>query len=107
MGPLTCSDGLGDQISVADMHLAAWVARVGGLVGATPTDTGAVAIAKIEAKIGDGFTLPKDFTSSPDTQRTPTAGTEAVTTQTSKLAAFWDAFSQRPSWKKWYKDGLH
>jgi glutathione S-transferase len=99
---------LGDQVSVADMHLAAWIARVGALVGANPTDTGAIAIAKIEAKIGGGFTLPKDFGAQADTQRTPTAGAEAVSpTQTSKLAAFWDAFSQRPSWKKWYGEGLH
>lgn len=99
---------LGDQISLADMHLAAWIGRLGALVGATPTDTGAVAIAKLEAKIGGGFTLPKDFAAPPDIQRTPTAGAEAVAaTQISKLAAFWDAFSQRASWKKWYEGSLH
>jgi len=99
---------LGDQISVADMHLAAWIARLGALVGATPTDTGAVVIAKLEAKIGGGFTLPKDFAALPDIQRTPTAGVEAVAeVPISKLGAFWDAFSQRASWKKWYEGGLH
>jgi glutathione S-transferase len=96
----------GDQISIADIHLAAWIARIGFLCNAAPTDSGAVAIAKLEARLGGGFALPKDFIT-PETERTPTAGVEAVPTKTSKLAAFWDAFSQRPSWKKWYGDGLH
>ncbi|TDL28645.1 hypothetical protein BD410DRAFT_824311 [Rickenella mellea] len=99
---------LGDQLSVADVHLAAWLSRIAYMVGGTVTDTGDEILGKIERKISNGFTFPKDFQApavleskvDPSLQVTPGA-------KRAKLAAFWDDMTARPSWKKVYADGLH
>lgn len=88
---------IGDQLSLADLHLAAWLARVCSLSGATMADNGETALAKLEAHIGNGFTLSKDFVTSATAPRPAQ----------SKLAAFWDVMSIRPSWNSVYADGLH
>jgi hypothetical protein len=89
------------------VHLGPWLARVAALSGAQASDSGGVAIAKIEAHVGGGFSLPRDF-AVPEAQRTPTAGTDATAPpKQAKLAAFWDTFRERPSWQKVYADGLH
>jgi glutathione S-transferase len=99
---------LGDQISLADMQLGPWLARVAAISGVDVSDTGAVALAKIEARVGSGFVLPRDFESPAETQRTPTAGIEPpVPAKQARLAAFWDAIRERPSWQKVYGSGLH
>jgi glutathione S-transferase len=98
----------GDQISLADVQLGPWLARIAALSGADVNDTGSVALAKIEARVGSGFVLPRDFEGMPETQRTPTVGSEAPhLTKQAKLAAFWDAMRERPSWQKVYATGLH
>ncbi|EPQ60654.1 hypothetical protein GLOTRDRAFT_113234 [Gloeophyllum trabeum ATCC 11539] len=94
---------LGDQLSLADMHLAAWLARLVSLAGGNVSDKGDGAISKLENHIGNGFVLPKDFQWNPP-QRD---GSEVQPVTQSKLAAFWDAVKERPSWKKVYADGLH
>lgn len=94
IGPYT----LGDQLSIADIHLTAWLVRLVKLSGGSSSDDGNSAIAKLESHIGGSFALPKDF---------QVAQALRADTEQSKLAAFWDAMRARPSWKKVYADGLH
>ncbi|KZO96279.1 hypothetical protein CALVIDRAFT_537454 [Calocera viscosa TUFC12733] len=71
---------LGDQLSVADLHLAAWLARVVSVCGgsATPED-----LAKVEEKIGKpGFKLGE------------------------KVKGFWAVMIVRPSFKTVYPGGV-
>ncbi|KAI0068221.1 hypothetical protein BV25DRAFT_539045 [Artomyces pyxidatus] len=95
---------LGDQISVADAHLVAWLAFLVELSGGSPTDNGAVAITRLEQHIGGGFTLPKDTV--PVVGQTAgseaTTPTQAAAAPVAKLAVVWDAVKERPSWKKVY-----
>lgn len=104
LGPYT----LGDQLSIADLHLAAWIARIALLCGATASENGTNVLGKIEAHVGDAFTLPKEFSVAEARRR---AGLPASTVESpehqSKLAAFWDTMKERPSWKKVYSEGLH
>ncbi|KAH9919087.1 uncharacterized protein B0H18DRAFT_1029102 [Fomitopsis serialis] len=102
---------LGDQLSLADLHLAAWLARLVSLAGGTLTDDGAVAIGKLEVHVGGaggGFALAKDFSVAEARRRAglPVSDPESHERQ-NRLAAFWDAVRERPSFKKVYKDGLH
>jgi hypothetical protein len=46
---------LGDQLSLADVHLAVWLARIAHLSGALPSDDGNSAIEKIEGLVGAKF----------------------------------------------------
>ncbi|KAF8227425.1 hypothetical protein L208DRAFT_1424732 [Tricholoma matsutake] len=92
---------LGDQFSVADLHLAAWTARLVKLAGGTAEDDGNTVVTKLEAHIGNGFILPKDF------QDTDAQGIDSQEARRSKLSAFWDAVKERPSWKKVYGNGLY
>lgn len=95
----------GDQISVADLHLAPWLVRVALLCGASASDGGDAVIAKIEQRIGDNFVLPKDFQTinvNADPMLATTPGAKRA-----KLAAFWDEMRVRQSWKKAYGDQLH
>lgn len=105
---LTPSCLVGDQLSVADLHLAAWLARIASLSGASVSDDGNTAVAKIEAHVGDSFSLSREFSVAEARRRAgiPVTGVEPTERQ-SKLAAFWDAVKERPSWKKVYGEGLH
>ncbi|KAI0825083.1 hypothetical protein BC628DRAFT_1375397 [Trametes gibbosa] len=99
---------LGDQLSVADLHLAAWLARIASLAGANAADDGNTAVGKIEAHVGDGFNLPKDFSVAEARRRAGLAPNSVDSTERqNKLAAFWDAVKERPSWKKIYGERLH
>ncbi len=91
----------GDQLSVADLHLMAWLARMIKLSGGSFSEDGNTAIAKLESRVGNGFKLPQDYHLS-ELQRQE--GVSAATQ--SKLAAFWDAVRERASWKKVYGNGL-
>ncbi|KAJ6604627.1 hypothetical protein DFH09DRAFT_316272 [Mycena vulgaris] len=91
IGPYT----LGDQLSLADLSLAAWISSLVIMAGGTPKDDGSAAIGKLEVHIGGGFVLPKDF-QVVDARRKEGAAV-------SKLAGFWDAMSERESWKKVYQ----
>lgn len=90
------------------MHVAAWVAHIAKLSGASASDDGNRVVAAIEAHVAEGFSLPKDFSVAEARRR---AGLPATTVdpneRQTRLAAFWDAFKERPSWKKVYADGLH
>lgn len=86
---------LGDQVSIADLHFSAWLCHLVKLAGGSPSDDGDTAVKKVEGHIGNGFILPEDFLSSafsPFTEEKPALK--------SRLAAFWDAMSTRPSWKR-------
>ncbi|KAJ7492642.1 hypothetical protein FB451DRAFT_1219111 [Mycena latifolia] len=85
---------LGDQLSIADLSLAAWIRSLVMLAGGTAADDGSAAIGKLEAHIGSGFGLPKDF-QVVDARRKEGAAV-------SKLAGFWEAMGERASWKKVY-----
>ncbi|KZT02674.1 uncharacterized protein LAESUDRAFT_729918 [Laetiporus sulphureus 93-53] len=99
---------LGDQLSVADLHLAAWLARIVMLSGGTIEEDGNTVVGKLEAHVGPGFTLPKGISITEARRRAglPLPETETDERQ-SRLAAFWDAMKERPSFQKIYADGLH
>jgi len=69
---------LGDQVSLADFHVIAWLAR---LVKISGGDRSASAISKLEGEMG--------ITVGP------------------KVKAFWAAWVERPSFKKIYPGSLH
>ncbi|KAL1739474.1 hypothetical protein HDZ31DRAFT_49349 [Schizophyllum fasciatum] len=83
----------GDQLSIADLHIAGWLATLVRLAGGTSSLDGKAAAAQLEAHVGGGFALPKEY---------KTAEGEAV----SKIGAFWDSIKDRASWKKVYGEGL-
>jgi len=87
---------VGEQYSIADPHLAAWLTRVVLLAGGSPEEDGNTVIGKLESHVGNGLSIPKT---------TKTVGEETVSK--SKLAEFWDAVKQRDSWQKVYSNGLH
>ncbi|KAF8078647.1 hypothetical protein FPV67DRAFT_1465941 [Lyophyllum atratum] len=89
---------LGDQFSLPDLHLASWLARLVKLAGGSYDDDGNTALGKLEAHIGGGFALAKDF------QVEDGQGTAIYH---NKLGAFWDAMRARPSWKLVYGQGIY
>lgn len=83
---------LGEQLSLADLHLAGWLARVLSCVGVETDDDGSEVVKKLTARIPK-LELPDDFT--------------VEETKGIKLAAFWDSIRDRPSFRKVYAEGLH
>jgi len=99
---------LGDQLSIADLHLAAWLARIAMLSGGQATDDGNTIVRKIEEHIGESFSLPKDSSVAEARRRAGLPASNIPPTERqARLAAFWDAVKERPSWKKIYADGLY
>ena len=117
---------LGDQLSLADIHLAVWLARIAHISGALPDESGNSVIEKIEVLVGTHFS--KDISIVEARRRAgldsavklPGAegkGNGAVnqtiqpstdkSSRQSRLAAFWETIKERPSWKKVYEAGLH
>ena len=90
-----------------DLHLAPWLARLAFLCGCSATDSGDAVVSKLEARVGDGLTFPKDFQTmiAPDLKTDPTLATTPGAKR-AKLAALWDEMTQRPGWKKVYSQGL-
>jgi len=97
---------LGDQISIADLHLAAWLARIVVLSGGRMNEEGDVVITKIESHVGSEFHLTRDFTALPAAAGAPRQDGRRPAYQ-SKLAAFWDAIRERSSFRKVYANGLY
>ncbi|KJA29104.1 hypothetical protein HYPSUDRAFT_196527 [Hypholoma sublateritium FD-334 SS-4] len=93
VGPFT----LGDQISIADLHLAGWLARVVKLVGGTGSDSGETVAKRLEGRVG--YTLVRDF-------KTEQGRRENVEAEQTKIGAFWDGMRERASWRKIYGAGL-
>jgi hypothetical protein len=94
---ITQRQNLGDQVSIADIHLSAWLSHLVKLAGGSPSDDGDIAIKRVEKHIGNEFVFPKDFLSSAFSPFT-----EEKAVARSKLAAFWDAMKSRYSWNKVY-----
>ncbi|PCH33676.1 hypothetical protein WOLCODRAFT_22163 [Wolfiporia cocos MD-104 SS10] len=99
---------LGDQLSIADLHLAPWLARLVKLSGGTIADDGNIAVGKLEEHVSVGFSLPQDVAVTESRRRAglPIPDPESSERQ-NRLAAFWDAIKERPSFKKVYADDLH
>ncbi|KAF9651869.1 hypothetical protein BDM02DRAFT_3138197 [Thelephora ganbajun] len=101
---------LGDQLSLADIHLAVWLARIAHICGGLPSDDGNGVIEKIEGLVDAQFA--KDI-SIVEARRRAGLGPATIQPSTdkslrqSKLAAFWETIKERPSWKKVYEAGLH
>lgn len=101
VGPFT----LGEQISIVDVHVAAWLHELVTLSGGDARDKGIDAISKLEEHVGGGFALAKGAVpAAPATPRPSsnpiTSGTATETATAAKLAVLWDVLSERPSWQK-------
>ncbi|EEB96612.1 hypothetical protein MPER_04226 [Moniliophthora perniciosa FA553] len=92
---------IGEQVSIADLHLGAWLARIVKLAGASAADDGNAVIEKVEKHVGGGYTIPR-VVLPVDLMRME--GDRPVSR--SKLAALWDTLKERQSWKKVYAQGL-
>ncbi|THH19728.1 hypothetical protein EW146_g1481 [Bondarzewia mesenterica] len=93
---------LGDQFSIADIHIVAWLAWLIKLSGGSTMDNGADAIRKLEQHVGGGFRLPKDAFP-PSSQAPSSEGTTPTNpVAQAKLSIIWDNVKERPSWKKVY-----
>ncbi|KAF9044576.1 hypothetical protein BDZ89DRAFT_1089855 [Hymenopellis radicata] len=76
---------LGDQLSIVDCHLMAWLSRILLYSGVEVADDGAGAVGKLEKYLGS----------------------ELSTEEKSKLGTYWECTKTRDSWKKVYVGGLH
>ncbi|KAG7450542.1 uncharacterized protein BT62DRAFT_927819 [Guyanagaster necrorhizus] len=76
---------LGDQLSIADMHLSSWLARIVKLAGGAATDDGIAVVGRLQHYVGTDFKLGEK----------------------SRLSEYWEAMKGRPSWNKVYAEGLH
>lgn len=125
---LICILNTGDQLSLADIHLAVWLTRIARLSDALPSEDGNSVIEKIEGLVGVQFVKEISIVEArrraglgsavtvpgmgPD-GKTDGAVSQAIKPSTdkslkqSKLAAFWETIKERPSWKKVYEAGLH
>lgn len=74
---------IGEQISLADLHLVGWLARLLSVIGVVGEEDGETAVNKLNKTVGLGEV--KD----------------------SKLAIFWDSVKERKSFKKVYGKGLY
>jgi len=97
---------LGDQISIADLHLAAWLARIVVLSGGRINEEGDVVVTRVESHIGSGIQFTRGFAALPATGGAPRQDGGHPAYQ-SKLAVFWDAMRERSSFRKVYANGLY
>ncbi|KAF9229256.1 hypothetical protein BS17DRAFT_743116 [Gyrodon lividus] len=87
---------LGDQISIADIHLCVWLVHIVKLSGGSGNDSGDVAIKKVERHINTSFVLPEDSLSTPPSALALAKDKGVLR---SRLAVFWDAMRGRASWE--------
>ncbi|KAH8835291.1 hypothetical protein DL96DRAFT_1573631 [Flagelloscypha sp. PMI_526] len=87
--PLSC----GDQLSLADPHLAAWLTRLVVAAGGSPDQSGNAIVEHLEAVCNTK--LPKEFSAAESDNRVEENGQKQA-----KIAAFWDAITARPHWKE-------
>lgn len=70
----------GDQFSIADLHLVAWLSRIAKLVGGTAGDSGETVVGKLSERSGQ--------------------------VSGKRIGVYWDVVRERESWKRKYGDGL-
>ncbi|KXN90051.1 hypothetical protein AN958_05056 [Leucoagaricus sp. SymC.cos] len=75
---------LGDQFSIADLHLSAWLGRVARLAHGGADDDGKTIVQKIGERIGE----------------------KTAEEERTKIGMYWERVRERPSWKKVYSGGL-
>ncbi|KAJ3823376.1 hypothetical protein EV361DRAFT_1020387 [Lentinula raphanica] len=92
---------LGEQYSIADPHLTAWLTTVVLLAGGDVSDNGNVIIEKLEKHIGSNLVLSKVIA-----VEAPRTDTERPMART-KLGMYWDTVKERPSWKQIYGNKVH
>jgi len=100
---------LGDQISLADIHISVWLARIAKLTGGLPADDGNTIVAKIESRLKCTFTQDISVVQARRRAGLDAGGplpTDSGQRQ-SRLAALWDSVKERDSWKKVYANGLY
>jgi hypothetical protein len=96
----------GEQVSIVDLHLAAWLRELIILSGGSIRDSGTVAIARLEERVGGGFALAKDVAPPQPASASRTmdpdgpAPASTATAPKSKLAVLWDTLAARSSWQK-------
>ncbi len=66
----------GDQFSIADLHVIAWLSRIAKLVGASLNDDGGTVVSKINERSGGGGCTNK------------------------RTGVYWDVVRERPSWRR-------
>ncbi|KAI0296168.1 hypothetical protein BC826DRAFT_908571 [Russula brevipes] len=94
---------LGEQISIVDVHLAAWLRALVTLSGGSIRDSGTAAIARLEEYVGGRAAFTKDMVTASATRTMDSDGSAtAPTTTTSRprLAVLWDALATRSSWQQ-------
>ena len=91
----------GEQVSIVDVHLAAWLHELVTLSGGSARDSGAAAIARLEEHVGGGFAFAKDVVIPlPGATTDGSVPAPTTTAAKAKLAVLWDALASRPSWQK-------
>jgi glutathione S-transferase len=97
---------LGEQISIVDVHLGAWLHELVTLSGGDARGNGIAAISRLEEYIGGGFALAKEdavpavSAAAPRPSSNPVTSAKGTEPPKSKLAVLWDALTERPSWQK-------
>ncbi|KAF8506674.1 hypothetical protein F5888DRAFT_1791086 [Russula emetica] len=92
---------LGEQISIVDVHLAAWLHELVILSGGSARDSGTMAMARLEEHVGGGFAFAKDVVLPlPGASLDGSGPAPTTTAAKAKLAVVWDALASRPSWQK-------
>jgi len=99
---------LGDQISLADIHLAVWLARIAKLTGGLPTDDGITIVAKIESRLQCTFIQDISVVQARRRAGLDASGSPPIDggQRQSRLAALWDSIKGRDSWKKVFANGF-
>ena len=106
---LNLSSCAGEQISIVDVHLAAWLHELVTLSGGDARDNGIAAISRLEEHVGGGFALAKDAVpravpavpaAASRSSSNPVTPVTATEPPKPKLAVLWDALTERPSWQK-------